>query len=998
MTQTQLEIIHPDGTVSFVTLDPARGITNIGQAPENDLVLHGHGIAEFHAILDHRESKFRLTLLCESPLTVDGKQVAGLGTTTLGAWSTIEIDGHTLMVVSGASPAAPGRPSAAPAAPLPRETAVAPAAPDAAAPQPSAGPAPEIGAPEWRGTRPADTRDETLIADMEEREWTLDVEQSASMTVHVANGGPIVATLDVTLVGIPHEWVTITPPQLNLYEGQGGAVTITITPPRHYTSRAGEHHFAVMITSPNYPGRSSQLGATLTINPFHAFTVTELDPKDQTARGRRPRGTAKFHIANKGNGVDQFRLEALDPQRACTFEFEVPGEGGETLVLAQQAEMRLPPAETFVVPVHVSPTRRPFIALRKERHSYSVNVNLLAEDQIPRTLLGEVKVRPRIGPGLLILILLSLIALIVLIFRPRIYEFTASDTEIDVGQEIALTYRTSKFARRWIETDQNTRISLETPEDGYVDMPTSDTLYTLRVENLLSELVPFLSPSWDPILVDVMPLEPRIRAFTVDHNAIVAGQTIVLRWDVVNADGVVLSTNGQEQTLAPAEYVSERELTLGEPTNFTLRATNQYGGQAVASLSVRVDPPTPTPLPVPAIQRFTVAPQEVTAGENVTLTWEVEQATSVQILGQDYPPNGSTVQTLNEPGVVEFVLIALYDDESGVQSPSRRQSAAVRVTVREKPTPTPEPVQPEIADFRAIPEEVVMGSGATVQLVWSINGETTDVELFGPTIGTLNKLLNQGSLPITVDAATFFILTAYNGELSDSATVEIAVIEPTPTLPPPAPEPIIQFFEAEPVDDPDDVIEIEGSGLSRKYEVVYNAKVNFRWSVLNVEQVALAAGEDTSNRAPTGELATIIRAPVNYQLIATNAEGVTRYAFIEIVLRALSVPPAPQNLNGPGGSLAAGTPLTLTWTYNPNYVDNIIGFRIYRANTSDGIFNRLGDESQLPNTARSWLDPSPACGQVYYVSAVYLDLDNNKQETEPSPNRWYSWPCTTAAH
>ena len=45
--------------------------------------------------------------------------------------------------------------------------------------------------------------------------------------------------------------------------GPGRTVTINITPPRLPSSLAGPHHFAVIVTSSDYPDRMSVRGATL---------------------------------------------------------------------------------------------------------------------------------------------------------------------------------------------------------------------------------------------------------------------------------------------------------------------------------------------------------------------------------------------------------------------------------------------------------------------------------------------------------------------------------------------------------------------------------------------------------------------------------------------------------------------------------------------------------------------------------------------------------------
>ena len=72
----QLEIISASGHIEFFTLDPAKGITNVGSHPENDIVLRGPGIAPFHAMLDHRQHPVRIILLAQNGRTLTQCRVA----------------------------------------------------------------------------------------------------------------------------------------------------------------------------------------------------------------------------------------------------------------------------------------------------------------------------------------------------------------------------------------------------------------------------------------------------------------------------------------------------------------------------------------------------------------------------------------------------------------------------------------------------------------------------------------------------------------------------------------------------------------------------------------------------------------------------------------------------------------------------------------------------------------------------------------------------------
>ena len=616
----RLEIIRADGAVQFVRLDRAHGITNIGSDPANDVVLEGTGVAPFHALLDHHQEPYQLLCLSEKSLQLDGQLVPADESVPVSQWSSLEIGEDTLILVNDGAAVADredersesttkptgGADPTTVASPQPKPV-LAPPRKEVEGSKSTAiyRPAPETPkATAQLVAQPADLKNELIVVEIPQRAWTVNVEESATFMLTVINGGSLVATFNAQVVGVPAEWVTIQPPQVNLAEGERSIIHITITPPREPSSRAGEHHIAVEVTSPNYPDQQAQLGATVTINPYHDFSVSELDPREQSV-GRNPAKTV-LHLANQGNSPTAFRVEGVDPERACTFEFELPDQSAP---IARQAEITLPPNETFVIPVQITPLQRAFVALRKRRHSFNVNVSMLAEDQLPRTLLGAIKVKPVIGPWLLALLILLLTSLIVLFFRPRLRAFSADQTEINVGDAVLFNYATSRFTERWLETDTGERITLDEPVGSYTEYPQMDTLYTLRAENLLSQLVPrIFSVSSDPIAVDVFPLEPKINVFTVDRNTLIVGQATTLHWQVAHADNVLLVINGQEQTLAPTEYTGTREIMPTLTTDYTLRATNQYGGEAVASLNVNVAEPTLTPLPMPLVQRFSVVP------------------------------------------------------------------------------------------------------------------------------------------------------------------------------------------------------------------------------------------------------------------------------------------------------------------------------------------------------------------------------------------------------
>src|SRR6188768_2986270 len=98
----QLELIAPNGEIKFYDLSPARGITNIGRHPENDIVIDNPAVAPFHAVLDHRQRPYQLVVVTQDlPTSISGEVVLPNVPHALRTWDTIELNGHSLVLVEG---------------------------------------------------------------------------------------------------------------------------------------------------------------------------------------------------------------------------------------------------------------------------------------------------------------------------------------------------------------------------------------------------------------------------------------------------------------------------------------------------------------------------------------------------------------------------------------------------------------------------------------------------------------------------------------------------------------------------------------------------------------------------------------------------------------------------------------------------------------------------------------------------------------------------------
>ncbi len=793
----QLELITPGGQVRFFDLDPARGIANIGRHPDNDIVLDSPAIQAFHAILDYHEKPYQLIWL----------DAAAGPPRPLGAYDPVQLDGYSLLIVSSGVPV-PEIAAAVPLAePLLAAEWVTPAMAESFAPPeaplpPFAAPAPEISESEapvppaalpeldlealdavLAATEPQ--KDEIILvevhilgADAEQKgaadlDLTLAAGETATLEATIANGGEVVASFDVTVPGLPLEWVSIAPGRVNLAEGGRVSVLISITPPRKASVHARGYFYSVAVTSPEYPGRLSNTPGMLAVKPFYQFAVGSLDPRQQTISYSRPAGEAILPLINQGNSEASFRVEGEDERRLCRFEFQVPGE---KVALADHAEVRVPPDQTLPVRLRIIPTKRPLVALGRANHPYTLTVTSLDTRQTPRSVLGQAQAAPLVGPLPIILAALLLVLLFVLIYRPVIHSFEASSNAISAGETVSLTWKARQFSGLRLEPDG---LSLPGIQGTVVLAPTQDVLYTLTANNLLSRLAPQWFKATRQARVSVSAVLPAFRQFSVDRSAVTEGESVNLAWDVTRADKLTLIVNGAAETLLPKEHIGNRTLRISRKTTVVLTAVNAYTPpEGVSrSLVVEVVPVPPVIPPPPVIKRFDVSPQEITAGQLVLLSWEVTGVPKISITGiGELPAMGSV-----SAGPTNDTIYTL-SASNGL--PGGATSQEQRVLVRPAPTPTPIPGTPRIEFFKANPSDAILGSAAAqaVQLTWQVSGDVTNIEIASSGSAKSSGLPKTGTLSVAIDKQTLFIMTAYNGNLSTSQTVQVTVSNPLPSV------------------------------------------------------------------------------------------------------------------------------------------------------------------------------------------------------------------------
>ena len=129
-----------------------------------------------------------------------------------------------------------------------------------------------------------------------------------------------------------------------------------------------------------------------------------------------------------------------------------------------------------------------------------------------------------------------------------------------------------------------------------------------------------------------VPGQPVVTSFEASELEIFRGETTTLLWDASGADSIEID----QGIGAVANPAGSADVTPTETTTYTLTATN---GNGSASPQITV-----TVIPDPVVTSFTVLPSIVYTGETVTLAWEADNFTTLEIdqgVGIVTDPSGS---------------------------------------------------------------------------------------------------------------------------------------------------------------------------------------------------------------------------------------------------------------------------------------------------------------------------------------------------------------------
>lgn len=235
-------------------------------------------------------------------------------------------------------------------------------------------------------------------------------------------------------------------------------------------------------------------------------------------------------------------------------------------------------------------------------------------------------------------------------------------------------------------------------------------------------------------------LQARISKFAAVPQQIRAGQSSTLSWIVENADEVTIDGIGKVDPRQGTASVSPEQTAT-----YRLTARNR-ANEVSETVTVLVERPEPR------ILYFSASPMTIEAGRQSVLSWQTENAESVEISGiGPVAQNGNA--SVSPSATATYTLTAR----------GRFGQSTAQVVVAVNP-----PQRPVIRVFRATPVEI--GSGESSTLLWQVENATeVSISALGPVSATGNK-------EVTPAETTTFVLTASNAAGETSAEAKVTVI------------------------------------------------------------------------------------------------------------------------------------------------------------------------------------------------------------------------------
>lgn len=272
---------------------------------------------------------------------------------------------------------------------------------------------------------------------------------------------------------------------------------------------------------------------------------------------------------------------------------------------------------------------------------------------------------------------------------------------------------------------------------------------------------------------DDAPTRPEIVSFTASELFVEPGAKTTLSWNVARVGRLSIAPQGLPNLLSdsPKPEGTVETNPIDDHTVFVLRATGADGRAIGASVLVRVN------FPPPVIDEFSIAPDDIQAGERTLLRWATTNADAVMIVDGDGAPiveDGAPDDTTpTKPAATQRYTLTAIGKGGSV-------TATADVTVRG--------TAPAVVRFEARPPSIFEGESTSLE--WEVL-EASAVRIVD---GGGNAVFDgpdlTGAAEVTPSDDTDYVLVATNADGSATSSVTVTVRAPS--------QPTITRFEASP--------------------------------------------------------------------------------------------------------------------------------------------------------------------------------------------------------
>jgi hypothetical protein len=341
---------------------------------------------------------------------------------------------------------------------------------------------------------------------------------------------------------------------------------------------------------------------------------------------------------------------------------------------------------------------------------------------------------------------------------PQIIRFETTPRSVRPGQGATLTWQVLNATTVTISPD----IGSVGRNGNYAINPSQSTEYTLTASNASGTVTAVTN-----LVVEAAPAgpNPSFSSCSVSPSNILAGESATITYATSNAATVNLQPG-----VGSVASAGQQVVTPTQTTTYTLTAAGiaPSVGPAPAPVTCQVTVSV-TPGTVPRVVTFTASPTTINQGQSSTLTWNVENATSVNITGLGtVPASGS--QSVSPSATTTYTRTATNANGS---APPVTQTVTV---VPGGGGGNNNPVG--ITSCTATPSTVTVANTA-VTIAYTASNATS------VTIPGVSNATVAGPVTVTPTQTTTYTITAHGANNTTANCSVTVTVNLTPVTPPP---------------------------------------------------------------------------------------------------------------------------------------------------------------------------------------------------------------------